>query len=78
MPTSSMHCRYTFLQASIDEVNNALLRHKLPFGAKAAEPRPLDTYTFSHDGKVSMRRRTNSWSLGFRARPPLSQLQLLT
>lgn len=40
------------LQASIDEVNNALLRHKLPFGAKAAEPRPLDTYTFSHDAKV--------------------------
>ena len=39
-------------QASIDEVNNAQLRHKLPFGAKAVEPRPLDTYQFSHDAKV--------------------------
>jgi hypothetical protein len=34
-------------------VNNALLRHKLPFGAKADTPRPLDTYQFSHDAKVS-------------------------
>lgn len=40
------------LQASIDEVNSALLRHKLPFGAKADTPRPLDTYQFSHDTKV--------------------------
>eukprot|EP00879_Flechtneria_rotunda_P005800 GHRR01006103.1.p1 GENE.GHRR01006103.1~~GHRR01006103.1.p1 ORF type:complete len:946 (+),score=315.50 GHRR01006103.1:676-3513(+) len=40
------------LQASIDEVNRAMLRHGLPFGARAAEPRPLETYPFSHDSKV--------------------------
>eukprot|EP00775_Hariotina_reticulata_P006936 gene6936-7154_t len=40
------------LQASIDEVNRALLRHGLPFGAKAAEPRPLTSYPFSHDTQV--------------------------
>ncbi|WIA35081.1 hypothetical protein OEZ86_003567 [Tetradesmus obliquus] len=37
------------LQGSIDEVNRALLRHGLPFGAKAAEPQPLTAYPFSHD-----------------------------
>lgn len=40
------------LQAGIEEVNKAMLRHKLPFGAKAAEPRPLETYAFSLDPKV--------------------------
>lgn len=40
------------LQASIDEVNRALLRHGLPFGAKAAEPKALETYPFSHDPKA--------------------------
>lgn len=40
------------LQANIDEVNRALLRHGLPFGAKSDTPRPLDTYQFSHDDKV--------------------------
>ena len=40
------------LQASIDEVSRALLRHGLPFGAKAAEPKALETYPFSHDAKV--------------------------
>eukprot|EP00878_Enallax_costatus_P007347 GHUV01007694.1.p1 GENE.GHUV01007694.1~~GHUV01007694.1.p1 ORF type:complete len:822 (+),score=249.18 GHUV01007694.1:1374-3839(+) len=39
------------LQASIDEVNRALLRHKLPFGAKAAQPQQITTYPFSHDAK---------------------------
>ncbi|KAF6262291.1 FAD linked oxidase [Scenedesmus sp. NREL 46B-D3] len=37
------------LQGSIDEVNRALLRHGLPFGAKAAEPQALTAYPFSHD-----------------------------
>lgn len=40
------------LQASIDEVNRALLRHKLPFGAKAAQPQSITNYPFSHDAKV--------------------------
>jgi hypothetical protein len=40
------------LQSSIDEVNRALLRHGLPFGAKAAEPQPLTAYPFSHDAGV--------------------------
>lgn len=40
------------LQASIDEVGRALLRHKLPFGAKAAQPQPITNYPFSHDPKV--------------------------
>ncbi|GBF96948.1 glycolate dehydrogenase [Raphidocelis subcapitata] len=39
------------LQASIDEVNRALVRHGLPFGAKAAEPKALETYPFSFDTK---------------------------
>jgi hypothetical protein len=42
------------LQGSIDEVNRALLRHGLPFGAKAAEPQPLTAYPFSHDAGVIM------------------------
>lgn len=33
-------------------MNRALLRHRLPFGAKAAEPMPLDSYPFSHDAKT--------------------------
>jgi hypothetical protein len=41
------------LQDGIDEVNRALLRHGLPFGAKAAEPQPLTAYPFSHDAGVS-------------------------
>jgi hypothetical protein len=43
------------LQGSIDEVNRALLRHGLPFGAKAAEPQELTAYPFSHDPGVSLR-----------------------
>lgn len=39
------------LQASIDEVNRALLRSGLPFGAKAAEPRSIGEYPFHHDAK---------------------------
>ncbi|KAF8056389.1 glcD [Scenedesmus sp. PABB004] len=40
------------LEANIDEVNRALLRHGLPFGAKAAAPQPLSAYPFSHDAGV--------------------------
>ncbi|KIY95905.1 glycolate dehydrogenase [Monoraphidium neglectum] len=39
------------LQASIDEVTRALVRHGLPFGAKAADPKAIETYPFSHDAK---------------------------
>lgn len=34
------------------QVNRALVRHGLPFGAKAAEPKAIETYPFSHDPKV--------------------------
>ena len=34
------------VQVRIDEVNEALLRAKLPFGAKAANPMDLSTYAF--------------------------------
>jgi hypothetical protein len=30
------------------------VRHGLPFGAKAAEPRPLTSYPFSHDAQVGV------------------------
>jgi hypothetical protein len=34
------------------QVNRALVRHGLPFGAKAAQPKPLETYPFSFDPKA--------------------------
>jgi hypothetical protein len=40
------------LADSISEVNKALVRHGLPFGAKAAVPQPLEAYPFSPDAKV--------------------------
>ncbi len=46
------------LQASIDEVTKALLRHKLPFGSRVADPKDISTYAFSHDAKV---RRRQQW-----------------
>ncbi|BDA46133.1 probable glycolate oxidase subunit GlcD at N-terminal half [Coccomyxa sp. Obi] len=39
------------LQERIAEVQQALLRAKLPFGARAAQPMPLDVYDFKHDKK---------------------------
>jgi len=36
-----------------NQVNRALVRHGLPFGAKAADPKSIETYPFSHDAKVS-------------------------
>ena len=32
-------------------MQQALLRAKLPFGARAAQPMPLDAYDFKHDRK---------------------------
>ncbi len=32
-------------------MQQALLRAKLPFGARAAQPMPLDAYDFKHDKK---------------------------
>lgn len=43
--------------AALPQVHRALRRHGLPFGAKAVDPKPLDTYPFSHDAKVGGRCR---------------------
>jgi len=42
-------CRY--LQERICEVQQALKRANLPFGARAAQPMTLDVYDFKHDKK---------------------------
>ncbi len=46
-------CHGTYLQERIDEVKRALLRHKLPFGSRAAEPKPIDAYPFHEDTKIT-------------------------
>jgi hypothetical protein len=38
-------------QERIDEVNKALIREGLPFGAKASQPMPLEAYAFREDPK---------------------------
>lgn len=40
-----------FVQARITEVQKALIAAGLPFGARVAEPKPLDMYEFKHDVK---------------------------
>ncbi len=39
------------VQERICEVHKALLRGRLPFGARAAQPMTLETYGFKHDKK---------------------------
>ncbi|KAL4426062.1 hypothetical protein ABPG77_007858 [Micractinium sp. CCAP 211/92] len=39
------------LQARIEEIQSALRKSGLPFGAKASEPQPLEAYEFKHDPK---------------------------
>jgi D-lactate dehydrogenase len=39
------------LRTRIEEVQSALRKSGLPFGARAAEPQPLEAYEFKHEPK---------------------------
>lgn len=46
-------CHVSPAQERIDEVYDTLLKRKLPFGAHAGEPQPLERYAFRDDPKES-------------------------